>query len=95
MLKMREFPRSFQDAAELDAFCTRHNASSASNEDKPRQRVVDLEMATQEEEKGVDSAKRKLYVTQTMQRQTKRLGVPVELETTTVAAADAARVTAS
>ena len=52
-------------------------------------------MATQEEENGVESAKRKLYVTQRMQRQTERLGVPVELETTTVAAADAARVIAS
>lgn len=36
-----------------------------------------------------------MFVTQTMQRHAERLGVLVELETTTVAATDAARVTAS
>ena len=50
--------RSFQDAADLDAFCSRHNASSLSNEDKPQRVVVDLEIATQEAEKRVDTASR-------------------------------------
>ena len=87
--------RSFQDAADLDAFCARHNASSLSNEDKPQRVVVDLEIATQEAKKRVDSATRKLYLSETMERRAKRLDVLVELETTTVAATDAERVTAS
>ena len=86
---------SFQVAADLDAFCTRHDASSLLNEAKPRQRIVDLEIATHEAEKRVDSATQNMFVTQTMQRHAERLDVLVELETTNGTAADAARVTAS